>query len=387
MSQQAITKRSPGSVAQALDTDTLNKLVMSGNLAGLKPDEQRAYYIYRCKLLDLDPATQPFDLITLQGKLTLYAKKECASQLASKRNLSATIVEQGIQGDLYVVQARCKGGDGRETDDLGAVSIKGKSGDDLCNAMMKAATKAKRRAILTHCGLGMLDESELDTVRNGWGGSGSKEAAQAVAAEKLAQFNQQASVDLTEIDAATEIANSGTVALPGVYSNTGHESTTPAPSVATTATPAPNPAIVGARPKPKTLNYDFLQRMKVKATQLGRERYEQVLGNLGYEHSNEITKPEAQEAAIKAMQQAVRDYLREIELGGGGKLYDKMAELFEDPEVAIAKANILYHSGGLVKKGPAQVDAEVLLALESGMTHADCLKEYKEQAKKREAAK
>lgn len=106
-----------------------------------------------------------------------------------------------------------------------------------------------------------------------------------------------------------------------------------------------------------------------------------MLGNLGYEHSNEITKPEAQEEAIKAMQQAVRDYLREMELGGGGKLYDKMAELFEDPEVAIAKANILYHSGKQVNKGPAQVDAEVLLALESGMTHADCLKEYKDQIK------
>lgn len=198
---KAIERRNVSVMPEPIATDLLNKLVTSGDLKGLTPDQQRAYYIYRCQLLDLDPATQPFDLINLQGKLTLYAKKECASQLSSKRGLSATIVTQGIQGDLYVVQARCKGGDGRETDDLGAVSIKGKAGDDLCNAMMKAATKAKRRAILSHCGLGMLDESELETVRGGWNGSGSKEQAQAVAEAKLAQFNEQAQADLAAIDA------------------------------------------------------------------------------------------------------------------------------------------------------------------------------------------
>ena len=34
------------------------------------------------------------------------------------------------------------------------------------NAMMKAETKAKRRVTLSICGLGMLDESEFDTIRN-----------------------------------------------------------------------------------------------------------------------------------------------------------------------------------------------------------------------------
>jgi len=44
------------------------------------------------------------------------------------------------------------------------VSIKGLTGDSLCNAMMKSVTKAKRRVTLSICGLGLLDETEVDSV-------------------------------------------------------------------------------------------------------------------------------------------------------------------------------------------------------------------------------
>jgi hypothetical protein len=42
-----------------------------------------------------------------------------------------------------------------------AVPIAGLRGEARANAMMKAETKAKRRATLAICGLGMLDESEM----------------------------------------------------------------------------------------------------------------------------------------------------------------------------------------------------------------------------------
>jgi hypothetical protein len=48
----------------------------------------------------------------------------------------------------------------------GAVSIANLRGDDLANALMKAETKAKRRATLSICGLGWMDETELETVPN-----------------------------------------------------------------------------------------------------------------------------------------------------------------------------------------------------------------------------
>ena len=36
----------------------------------------------------------------------------------------------------------------------------------LANAIMKAETKAKRRVTLSICGLGMLDETELETIKD-----------------------------------------------------------------------------------------------------------------------------------------------------------------------------------------------------------------------------
>jgi hypothetical protein len=48
---------------------------------------------------------------------------------------------------------------------IGAVSVDGLKGDDLANAMMKAETKSKRRVTLSICGLGMLDETEIETIK------------------------------------------------------------------------------------------------------------------------------------------------------------------------------------------------------------------------------
>src|SRR5215831_11658866 len=61
---------------------------------------------------------------------------------------------------------------GRTDTGLGMVSLlkykDGKwikmNGRELANARMKAETKAKRRATLSICGLGILDETELDTM-------------------------------------------------------------------------------------------------------------------------------------------------------------------------------------------------------------------------------
>jgi len=65
---------------------------------------------------------------------------------------------------LYIVTAYVEDGKGRQDASTGAVCIKNLKGDDLANAIMKAETKAKRRATLSICGLGILDESETDTI-------------------------------------------------------------------------------------------------------------------------------------------------------------------------------------------------------------------------------
>ena len=63
--------------------------------------------------------------------------------------------------DRYVVTAQASVNDGRRTESIGAAPIHQLQGEALCNAMMKAETKAKRRATLDLLGLGMMDETEL----------------------------------------------------------------------------------------------------------------------------------------------------------------------------------------------------------------------------------
>jgi hypothetical protein len=86
--------------------------------------------------------------------------------LVATRKLSVQISDRKHLADvgLYEVVARVSFPDGRMVEDVGVVPIQGLRGDAACNAIMKAITKAKRRAILSACGLGMLDETETETI-------------------------------------------------------------------------------------------------------------------------------------------------------------------------------------------------------------------------------
>lgn len=149
---------------EGLDAETFQALVMSGDMAKLKPGQRIAYYKARCEAAGLDPRTAPFQYMTLQGKMTLYATKGATDQLARNHKIRLQVLSQETAGDIRIVMVRATAGDGRETDEMGAVPVGGLRGADLANAYMKAITKAKRRAVLSLCGLGMLDETEIETV-------------------------------------------------------------------------------------------------------------------------------------------------------------------------------------------------------------------------------
>ena len=76
---------------------------------------------------------------------------------------STQVVSSDAVGDKWIAIVKATMPDGRYTDEVGAVALP-KDTEGQCNAVMKAITKGKRRAILSLCGLGMLDESELDTM-------------------------------------------------------------------------------------------------------------------------------------------------------------------------------------------------------------------------------
>jgi len=141
---------------------TVEKVLIQGDLSALKPEERVAYYNRVCESLGLNPLTQPFDYIRFQGKEKLYAKRDATDQLRRIYGISVTITKREVVDGVLTVTAVARAPDGREDEDIGALSIQGLRGDALALATMKATTKAKRRVTLSICGLGWLDETELE---------------------------------------------------------------------------------------------------------------------------------------------------------------------------------------------------------------------------------
>lgn len=163
--------------SQALQTapsknKIIERVITKGDLAELSPADRVSYYNAVCHSLKLNPLTKPFDFLEIENKKTgqtkvvLYANKDCAAQLKTNHGVSIWKTESKIEDGCLIVTAYAKTLDGREDVDEGAVFVKGLVGESLCNARMKAVTKAKRRVTLSICGLGFLDESEIDSIPN-----------------------------------------------------------------------------------------------------------------------------------------------------------------------------------------------------------------------------
>jgi hypothetical protein len=143
--------------------EIIEAVIAKGDLANLTAEERAKYYVRVCQTVGLNPMTRPFEYITLNQKLTLYARKDCTDQLRSLHNISVTELSESERDGVFIVTAKVTNGT-RSDAAKGAVSIKGLAGENLANAMMKAETKAKRRATLSICGLGFLDESEVEDI-------------------------------------------------------------------------------------------------------------------------------------------------------------------------------------------------------------------------------
>ena len=139
--------------------------LISGDLGKLTPEARLDYYQRVCQSTGLNPWTQPFSYIVLNNKLTLYCRKDATDQLRKIHQVSVTITSRERIDDVYVVTARATLPDGRTDESIGAVTLGSLKGDGLANALMKAESKAKRRVTLSICGLGMLDETEVESVR------------------------------------------------------------------------------------------------------------------------------------------------------------------------------------------------------------------------------
>lgn len=144
--------------------EALERVLIGGDLSRLSAEQRVQYVQELCARTGLDALTQPFEYLNLQGKLVLYAKKACTDQLRAIHEISVVDMDQEEREGVYSVTVKVQNGKGRTDMDIGSVKIAGLAGDARANAMMKASTKAKRRATLSICGLGMLDELELETI-------------------------------------------------------------------------------------------------------------------------------------------------------------------------------------------------------------------------------
>lgn len=146
-------------------SDIMESVIAKGDLAKLTPDERVRYYNETCRSMGLNPLTQPFSYITLNNKLTLYATRACADQLRKVNGVSLEIVSREICDDVLTVHVRARLPDGRVDEDIGSVSFPSTlKGEARANAELKGVTKAKRRATLSICGLGWLDETEIADI-------------------------------------------------------------------------------------------------------------------------------------------------------------------------------------------------------------------------------
>lgn len=156
----------------------IERLVIDGDLSVLSAEDRLTYYKHVCKKHKLDWELKPFEYIKLPDKkddngvmkykLTLYATKGCAELLRATHGIEIYDLKREFDKGLCIVTATGRTKDGRIGMDVGFASVNTKygdaTGDFLGNAILKAVTKAQRRLTLSLGGLGMLDETEVESI-------------------------------------------------------------------------------------------------------------------------------------------------------------------------------------------------------------------------------
>lgn len=132
--------------------------------AAMSPKEKEAVLAGICHALGLNPLFSPVQFLTLNGKQVLYATRGATDQLAAKHRLNREIIDGPKMLDLGGVKigycrVRVTHPDGRTEESTATLPW-----GDPANILMKLETKGKRRGTLSILGLGILDESELETI-------------------------------------------------------------------------------------------------------------------------------------------------------------------------------------------------------------------------------
>ena len=166
--EKSITRSAPSALATPgdakLDAAVAESLVVKGDVSGLSPVQRAALYVSACRELGLNPRAQPFAFLRLNGKEVMYATRGATDQLARIHNVTREIVDGPKVIDLagtklVICVARASLPGGRSETSTATLPLA-----DPAMVLMKAETKAKRRATLALLGLAILDEDEVRDV-------------------------------------------------------------------------------------------------------------------------------------------------------------------------------------------------------------------------------
>lgn len=267
---------------QDLSAQLMESVLLGGDLSKLNAPDRVNFYRSVCESIGLNPLTKPFEYILLNGKLRLYATKDCTEQLRKRDGVSIQIVSREVVEDIFVVTAHAVDRAGRTDESVGAVPVGTLKGEARANAIMKAETKAKRRVTLSICGLGMLDASETDSIPD----------AQRVPVSDTGEIQG-------DLSAAEQMPEGSKEKQEQVKQLKLEAAKKTAP-----------------KPRPADTSRDWfkvmLQGFNDMKEEIGDENYYRVLGNNGFEHANEIPNRDTALAIYKEMGK-LRQQQQEIE--------------------------------------------------------------------------
>ena len=149
--------------------EKITRAILYGDLSMLSDSEKALRYKALCDAVGLNYQTMPFQVLALYDKKSgrtrevLYATKAASDQLRQLHNVSITIKSVQKTDKHIIVHVEAVNGLGRRDEDVAIVELTDMLGN-YGNCYMKAITKAKRRVTLSISGLGMLDETEIETI-------------------------------------------------------------------------------------------------------------------------------------------------------------------------------------------------------------------------------
>lgn len=140
-----------------IDHAAIEKALMAGDISKMDSHTRVQFYLALCHSTGLNPLTRPF--ITMKGQdgsMQWYPTSGACEQLRKVHHVSISILSRERSDDgLYCVTVKACLPEGRKEESQGVVYVGGLKGQELANALMRCESKAKRRATLAICGLGM----------------------------------------------------------------------------------------------------------------------------------------------------------------------------------------------------------------------------------------